>query len=221
MECPNLFFFRHGETDWNASFRIQGSTDIPLNALGHLQSQELRKALRVLKIETILSSDLTRARVTAEEASRGLGISILLDPRLREANYGNLEGRTRDEITAEKGPEFIQRLWKQPFTDAMAAEFQIEPPSQVFDRVMSAVKDCIATHPPKARIGFSSHGGVIRRLIENALQNELDNENAIENEPHFEHWRSRILNCTVYPFYWRNETLKLCVSNPLTVSSPA
>jgi probable phosphoglycerate mutase len=100
-----LYVARHGETDWNAEGRMQGHTDVPLNAMGRAQAMVLAARLRGEGIRTVGSSDLSRARVTAEIAARQLGLEVsLVDPRLRERSYGLFEGLTLDECR-ERYPE--------------------------------------------------------------------------------------------------------------------
>ena len=63
-----ILAIRHGETDWNAHQRVQGHTDIPLNALGVAQAQRLADALSAEPLAAIHSSDLLRARQTFQRA---------------------------------------------------------------------------------------------------------------------------------------------------------
>lgn len=97
-----LIITRHGETDWNAEFRIQGDTDIPLNEKGIAQAEALSERLAGARIDAIYSSDLSRAVKTSEIIlRRAPGPAHLRTPLLRERNWGALEGKTRKEIEAE------------------------------------------------------------------------------------------------------------------------
>jgi broad specificity phosphatase PhoE len=96
-----LILVRHGETAWNAEKRWQGQTDIPLSDIGRAQAKLL--APRLAKLGTpsrILTSDLSRARETAEIVARHNGFSapIECDVRLRERFFGSWEGKTSAEI---------------------------------------------------------------------------------------------------------------------------
>jgi probable phosphoglycerate mutase len=88
-----FWFLRHGETDWNAQGISQGNVDIPLNPTGIAQARAAAQKLRNLGIATIVSSPLSRARVTAEMAGEALGLPVSIDPDLREVSFGVQEGK--------------------------------------------------------------------------------------------------------------------------------
>jgi broad specificity phosphatase PhoE len=83
-----LLLVRHGETDWNAEGRLQGHTDTPLNELGRRQALTLADELAGDGIEAVYSSDLARARETAEIVAERLRLAVVLDPDLREKDWG-------------------------------------------------------------------------------------------------------------------------------------
>ena len=87
-----FWFVRHGETDWNAEGRSQGSIDIPLNATGLAQAGAAAQVMRGRGVASIVSSPLIRARVTAEAIGRVLGLPVAFDADLREVNFGVHEG---------------------------------------------------------------------------------------------------------------------------------
>ena len=93
-----LLLARHGETDWNRQLRIQGSSDIELNDLGRRQAQALAQDLTDVELDAIYSSDLARARQTAEPVAATHGLEVRFDPRLRERSFGSWEGLTREDI---------------------------------------------------------------------------------------------------------------------------
>jgi len=89
-----FWFLRHGETDWNAQGLSQGQTDIPLNAIGIAQAERAAKALIGKGIATIVTSPLSRARVTAEAVARALELPIAAeDSELMEVRFGEQEGQ--------------------------------------------------------------------------------------------------------------------------------
>jgi broad specificity phosphatase PhoE len=92
-----LFLVRHGETDWNADGRLQGQTDRPLSDFGRRQARQLAEGLADERLQAIYASDLARARETAEIVAERLRLPVVLDPDLREKDWGTWEGLTAAE----------------------------------------------------------------------------------------------------------------------------
>ena len=89
-----FYFLRHGETDWNKARRLQGLTDVPLNANGEAQAELARAAVAGLALKSIAVSSLSRARRTAEIVNRDLGLTMTHFDSLREFDVGPYEGST-------------------------------------------------------------------------------------------------------------------------------
>ena len=100
-----LLLVRHGETDWNRDGRWQGQSDTPLNELGRRQARELAEQLD--GVDVVYSSDLARARETAEILAERAGVEVRLDPRLRERGFGAWEGLTLAEIESGLRPTVL------------------------------------------------------------------------------------------------------------------
>jgi probable phosphoglycerate mutase len=160
-----VFIFRHGQTDWNLAGRIQGHLDVPLNEAGRAQARLLIRPFERLKIQAVVSSDLIRARETAEIAASTLGAPIHTDEGLREIHLGKLQGLSREEIVAQFGPEFSDRLRHHPLTDADIAWLGSESAEQVTRRALGAITRVLEANPYE-RIGVATHGGVIRRILQ-------------------------------------------------------
>ncbi len=94
-----VYIVRHGQTDWNAERRLQGSTDVPLNEEGRAQARACAEGLaRVIERGApMLTSPLSRALETARIMAPVLGSEVTVDPRLVERAYGAWEGRTPEE----------------------------------------------------------------------------------------------------------------------------
>jgi broad specificity phosphatase PhoE len=138
-----LLLVRHGETDWNAEGRLQGHTDRPLNDYGRKQAKELAQRLAGEGADAIYASDLVRAKETAEIVGERLGLTVVVDPDLREKDWGTWEGLTGDE--------------------RVAVEFEGETTEAHRDRVLGAVRRIVARHPEQ-RVVVVTHGGSLRRI---------------------------------------------------------
>lgn len=144
-----IVIFRHGQTDWNVAGRLQGSTDVPLNATGTTQAKDLAKRLLGFDFDVLVTSDLARAHATALAVIEGRDIPVIVDPRLRELGLGEAEGKTRAEIEAKWG---IEDFAKYNFPGRETASSVAERVNQVIDELIAKNMKCIA---------LSSHGGVV------------------------------------------------------------
>lgn len=104
--------WRHGQTVFNAEHRFQGQTDIPLNDTGLAQAAVAARYIAALRPDAIFASDLSRATQTAAALARLTGLSVKLDPGLRERHGGEWEGLTDVEIR-ENYPEQLA-AWQPP-----------------------------------------------------------------------------------------------------------
>ena len=95
-----LIAIRHGETELNVAKRYQGHSDSPLTENGRRQVSSLGRRMAKLKFDSLISSDLGRAQETASIIAEYTGHSVETDSRLRERNYGALEGLTVSDIKA-------------------------------------------------------------------------------------------------------------------------
>ncbi|MDQ7877912.1 histidine phosphatase family protein [Microbacterium sp. QXD-8] len=166
-----LTLIRHGETDWNRDRRIQGATDIPLNDTGRAQARATAAVLRGRLDATvparIVSSDLARARETAEIIAAELGLAAPRTYRgLRERSYGEAEGIDVEEFRARWG-------------DWHSAEVPgAEPWPELRKRGIAALGRAVRDHrrttaPAAANLIVVSHGALIRELIRHATAGEL------------------------------------------------
>jgi probable phosphoglycerate mutase len=103
-----LLIIRHGETVWNAEQRFQGHEDSPLTETGRNQVAALGRRMEAINFDTLISSDLGRTQETASIITDYTSHAVELDSRLRERNYGVLEGLTVPEIRAEHSEVYDQ-----------------------------------------------------------------------------------------------------------------
>ena len=150
-----LLLVRHGETDWNRDGRWQGGSDTRLNDVGREQARALAQQLDG-EIDVLYSSDLARARETAEIVAAKLGLEVRLDPRLRERGFGSWEGLTTIEI--EERFADAHRRW-------LAGEGAGADDAEAFEdfsaRVEEFLSDVLRLHPGE-EVLVVSHGGSIR-----------------------------------------------------------
>ena len=168
-----ILLIRHGETAWNAERRLQGHIDIALNAEGQRQAALLAAALAPERIDRIVSSDLSRARQTAEAIARTRGLRIGTDPALRERCYGGFEGLLYSEIAARFPVEFA--AWQARDIDGVLppGKNQGESFRQFFDRVRTAILQHAAAHPGQT-LALVAHGGVLECAYRAALGLSLE-----------------------------------------------
>jgi probable phosphoglycerate mutase len=143
-----LLLVRHGETDWNAAGRLQGHTDRPLSDYGREQARRLAEELAGEEFDAIYASDLARASETAEIVGARLEHPVLLDPDLREKNWGTWEGLTS--------------------TERLDVELVGESAEQHQKRMLAALGRIAAKHPD-GRVLVVTHGGSMRRVQTEAL----------------------------------------------------
>ncbi|QYG01112.1 MULTISPECIES: histidine phosphatase family protein [Massilia] len=167
-----ILLIRHGETAWNAERRLQGHLDIALNAEGERQAAALGAALAGEHIDLVISSDLARARQTAEAVQCARAVSdaggVQLDPQLRERCYGGFEGLLYSEIAARFPLEFA--AWQARNVDAVlpSGKNQGETFRSFFERATKAILGHAARHPGQT-LALVAHGGVLECAYRAAL----------------------------------------------------
>ena len=90
-----LYVIRHGQTDWNKEYKVQGHTDIPLNENGISMAKKAHDDYKDMRFDICYCSPLTRARQTAEYLLEGRDIDIIIDDRLQEVSFGDYEGNQK------------------------------------------------------------------------------------------------------------------------------
>ncbi|MBL8305739.1 MAG: histidine phosphatase family protein [Rubrivivax sp.] len=165
MREPTLLFaLRHGQTAWNAELRIQGQLDVPLNDTGRWQAARLAEALADAGIAAVYTSDLQRARATAEPLALAAGAPLVADVRLRERGFGQFEGHTYADIEA-RWPQAAAR-WRR--REAGAGPEGGETLEAFYARSVAAVCHIAAAHPGQT-IAVVAHGGVLDCLYRAAV----------------------------------------------------
>ena len=155
-----LYFVRHGQTAWNDIGRFQGSTDVPLNLLGIEQAEKTALALKDIHFDAIYSSPLNRAQVTAQTIARPHQLTVQVEPRIAEINFGQWEGMTFEEIE-RKWPGRIKEMYIHPdIVDIPGSETFADAES----RTMGFLNELISANDNKTFL-IVSHGAAIRTMI--------------------------------------------------------
>ena len=164
-----LLIARHGATPNNAQARYTGQSDIALSPFGERQAEALAQALASEHFDGIVSSDLRRARATAEAIARYHDLVPLLeDADLREIAMGEWEGRTFAEAM-EHSPDLMRR-WQE---DAV----NVAPPggetvAEFRDRLVRALDRWHAAYP-QGTLLWVTHGGAVGVLLCHLLDMNL------------------------------------------------
>ena len=155
----DFIVIRHGETDWNRQARFQGQIDVPLNDTGLQQAQRLAAALAGERFDLLLSSDLQRARQTAQPLERAAARQALTHAAWREQHFGVLEGLDVPTIRSRH-----PQLWTQWLRhDADYALPEGESVRQFHARVIAKLRALADAHPHKTLL-LVTHGGVLDML---------------------------------------------------------
>lgn len=153
-----LLLIRHGETEYNFNKRYCGFSDPPLNTSGISQVKSLAKKMRGYEVSPVYSSDLLRAKQTAEILFPGHQIKIT--PDFREYNFGIFEGLTYSEIM-ENYPTLYRNWISNPLNSLL-------PESEGFEefkkRVFDALSSTISLNKDKT-IALVTHSGPIRLIL--------------------------------------------------------
>jgi len=155
VTLSHLILMRHGETDWNAQARLQGHRDIPLNSNGVRQAAAAAPSVAALGPQLIVSSDLARARDTANSVAELTGLPVGEDVRLRETSMGLWEGLIREDVLAGWPGEWER--WRT--TSAHNAPPLGESRWQVAGRAAAVVEEIDMMAVERALL--VAHGGLI------------------------------------------------------------
>lgn len=165
-----IVLLRHGRTEWNATGRFQGQMDSPLDVIGKAQAAASAVAVAPMEPDALVSSDLSRARDTAEAVAAETGLSVSIDPRLREIDLGTWQGLTRAEAR-ERYTEEYER-WR-------LGEDARRGGGETYAEVGARAAECVTELSEGLGAGSLvvavTHGGTARATIGTLMQMEPDN----------------------------------------------
>jgi probable phosphoglycerate mutase len=162
-KITRLIIVRHGETEWNLQSRFQGHLDSRLSKLGIRQARAIAKALSGNTYDVIYSSDLERARHTAEIIAAGLNMEVRTIADLREINMGLMQGLKKEEFIL-KHPEVIKNFHSDPHYIIPGGESK----QQFSERIIKALLKITDKHRYQT-ILLVAHGGVLDIAIRHTL----------------------------------------------------
>ena len=151
-----IVLLRHGQTASNAEGRIQGQIDTSLNEVGLAQAEALGTVFAADPPAVVVTSDLQRARTTAQAVCDHVGLPLLIDARLRETFFGEWQGLTGDEVRAG---------WPKEYDDwvhHVGAPVGGETPQQVGERAVEVAREHLVED---GTLLLVTHGGTARALV--------------------------------------------------------
>lgn len=163
MTLRHLVLLRHGQTDYNASGRMQGHLDSGLTPEGLAQASVVAPEVARLKPQRLLSSDLSRASDTAAVVATACGLDVEIDPRLRETHLGEWQGRTVADIESA-WPGAIATWRQDPSWAPPGGESRLEVVRRSTP-VVDQLDDELAEGDEAATAVLVAHGGMIAGLV--------------------------------------------------------
>jgi probable phosphoglycerate mutase len=154
--ATRICIIRHGETDWNVEKRIQGHTDIPLNATGRAQALAMAFNAAHQPFHAIYSSDLTRAMETAQVLAQREDRQVKPLPQLRERHFGLFQG-----ITAEEGAARYPEAHAHYMARDLDYDFETGESLRRFAGRVADGIDWLVRHHLGQTIAAVSHSGVL------------------------------------------------------------
>ena len=162
MQNPaTIYVVRHAQTDWNAFKRIQGHTDIPLNKAGEEQAYRAKDLFNKIHFDAVFSSDLLRAKKTAEIITLERDLTVMTTVALRERNFGELEGAYIAEISnMEKVLDTLSH--EERFVHKMTPN--MENDEELVGRFITFVREVSVAYAGK-HVLMVSHGALLRMFL--------------------------------------------------------
>ena len=170
-----IYLIRHGQTDWNVAKKIQGTTNIPLNATGieqaHAVGRMFAEKSDEYPIDYLYTSFLDRAHVTADIIGEHIGLPAAVADGVHELDLGGFEGLTWAEAEAKYGPVYYAWFENRQFAKTPDGG---EAYRDAYDRCHTAVRRLAALHPDARGIAIVSHGGTIFATIAAITDTDFD-----------------------------------------------
>jgi broad specificity phosphatase PhoE len=158
-----IYLVRHGRTDWNDKKIIQGHTDTKLNSEGQSSAKDLAKVFKNIKFDKIYSSDLSRARETAEIIALEHKLVVETTKALRERHYGNAEGKSHAIFKGMN--DILDSLDdKVRYSYKFSSNIHMESDEEVMNRFLRFLREIAVSNSGKT-ILIATHAGPIRMFL--------------------------------------------------------
>lgn len=187
--ATTIGLIRHGVTEWNRQGRAQGVSDIPLNDDGMKQAAALATRFTYGEWDHLYSSDLIRARQTAEFVQQSIDVSsVFSDARIREIDWGLMDGTTEEERINRWGAHYRE------------LDLGMEERQSVAKRGIAFLEHLVDQHADK-RILVVSHGALIGMTLQHLLPEQFSKtflaNTALTILTHTnKEWNCTLFNCT-------------------------
>lgn len=174
-----ILLIRHGETAWNAGSRFRGQTDIDLSPRGWRQARALARSLpRSFPIGHVYSSPLARCLETARRLATALGLTVVVEPRLIDLDYGEWQGRPIKEFA---------ELFPQDYAAWLAGDLSLrfpggEPVRAPAERLRSFVDEVIECHEGEV-VAMVTHNVLCQMATCLLLNTPVDSFQSIRHDP--------------------------------------
>lgn len=169
MNATQIIVLRHGETVWNVEGRYQGHLDSPLTAAGLAQGKAMAQRLAHIPFRALYSSDLGRARQTAELIGVATGQAIRFEPDLRERHLGIFQGVAKAEVPSRFPREFDD--FRRGGPDHIIPEG--ESARQRYEIVTACLEKLASNHAGQTLV-VVAHGGTLSALLRYVLKIPLE-----------------------------------------------
>jgi len=165
IKSCTIYLVRHGQTDWNAKGIIQGIKDIPINKTGKEQAKKTSRELKNIKFSAIYSSNLSRAKQTAEIIALEHKLAVKTHKALRERSFGKYAGMKSNQFRKAL-KELLSQTSKLSYKEKSKFDFGggIEKIHDATSRFITFLREISIAHPGQ-KILVVTHGGLMRHLL--------------------------------------------------------
>ena len=160
-----FYIVRHGETVWNTQGRMQGQKDSPLTENGLKQAKDVARKLRSIKFDAAFSSDLLRAKRTAEIIALEHELAVDTTQALRERKFGSVEGKTQEELRRDLKDMYETFLSMSP-EERFSKKFvdDMESDDEIATRFVTYIREMAVAYAGKTVL-LVCHGGLMRAFL--------------------------------------------------------